>query len=179
MPAAPAALITILFLYFYGEMTGMHTSCLRAIVMFGFQAAAKAIGRTYDLLTALGCRRRASPWPASPLWIFHSGFLFSFAAVLAMGTVGRSFPGFSSSFLRSDLYDSRTAHVLLYLSALFHCAERDRDRIGSFFDGRRAGLSLRFCYGRCLSADLSTCRTVSYRFGTSVGQISCFHTVAV
>lgn len=92
VPAAPAALITILFLYFYGEMTGMHTSCQRAVVMFGFQAAAMAFGRTYDLLTALAAAA-VLLLAGQPCLIFHSGFLFSFTAVLAMGTVSRSFPG--------------------------------------------------------------------------------------
>lgn len=97
MPAAPAALITILFLYLYGEMTGMHTSCLRAVVMFGFQAAAMALGRTYDLLTALAAAA-VLLLAGQPCLLFHSGFLFSFTAVLAMGTVSRSFPAFLRPF---------------------------------------------------------------------------------
>jgi competence protein ComEC len=97
MPAAPAALFTVFLLYLYGEMTGMHTSCLRAIVMFGFQAAAKVIGRTYDLLTALAVAAILL-LAGQPSLVLHSGFLFSFAAVLAIGTVHRYFPVFLQPF---------------------------------------------------------------------------------
>ena len=97
VPAAPSALITILLLYLYGEMTGMHSSCLRAVVMFGFQASAKALGRTYDPLTSLAAAA-VLLLTGQPCMICHSGFLFSFTAVLAMGTAGRSFPGYLRPF---------------------------------------------------------------------------------
>lgn len=97
VPAAPSALITILLLFLYGEMTGMHSSCMRAVVMFSFQASAKALGRTYDLLTSLAAAA-VLLLAGQPCLIFHSGFLFSFTAVLAMGTVSRSFPGFLRPF---------------------------------------------------------------------------------
>ena len=92
MPIVPACMVTFLLLYLYAEMTGMHTSCLRAIIMFGFQAAAKSIGRTYDLLTSLAVAA-VLLLCGQPCLVLHSGFQFSFAAVLAMGTLSKFYPG--------------------------------------------------------------------------------------
>lgn len=92
LPAAPSSLLAAAVLILYGIMTGMHISCVRALVMFGFQAAAKALGRTYDLLTALSAAA-VLLLISQPCYIYNSGFLFSFSAVIAAGTVMQSFPG--------------------------------------------------------------------------------------
>lgn len=71
-------------MYCYGTMTGMGTSMLRAYLMFVMRLTAELIGRTYDLLTAVTV-------PAfvillqQPLYLRHSGFLFSFGAVCGIG----------------------------------------------------------------------------------------------
>ena len=81
-PAALSCAVSVIFLYLYGVMTGMHTSCLRALVMFGLRSGAKAVGRTYDMLTAMAVAA-ALLLIEQPCYLFHSGFLFSFSAVAA------------------------------------------------------------------------------------------------
>lgn len=79
--AAPAAVI---IMYSYGVMTEMGASSIRAIVMFSLRMAAGLLKRTYDLLTALAVAALLLLID-QPLYLFHSGFLFSFLAVLAIG----------------------------------------------------------------------------------------------
>lgn len=76
--------LSICLIYCYGIMTGMSVSAFRAIVMFGLHIAAELFGRTYDMLTAMaiaGILLLAK----QPLYVRHSGFLFSFGAILAIG----------------------------------------------------------------------------------------------
>lgn len=77
-------LFSIAFMYCYGVMTGMGVSALRAIMMFGFHIAAGIFGRTYDMLTAMAAAAIAVLCK-QPLYLYHSGFLFSFGAILAIG----------------------------------------------------------------------------------------------
>ena len=80
VPSKLSFAISVSILYLYGLMTGMHASCLRALVMFTLRAGAKAVGRTYDMLTAMSIAA-ALLLIEQPCYIYHSGFLFSFAAV--------------------------------------------------------------------------------------------------
>ena len=96
IPVCGAASLTFLFLY--GIMTGMHTSCVRALIMFSFQVAAKALGRTYDTMTALAVAA-VLLLIEQPAYLYHSGFLFSFAAVIAISLVSEGFPKRTASFL--------------------------------------------------------------------------------
>lgn len=76
--------IAIGIMYCYGTMTGMGVSILRAYIMFGMHLLAKLFGRTYDLLTAVTVAALAV-LIQQPLYIQHSGFLFSFGAVCGIG----------------------------------------------------------------------------------------------
>lgn len=71
-------------MYCYGTMTGMGTSMLRAYVMFVLHLLAGLIGRTYDLLTAVTVSALIILL-RQPLYLQHSGFLFSFGAVCGIG----------------------------------------------------------------------------------------------
>ena len=71
-------------MYCYGTMTGMGTSMLRAYVMFVLHLFAGLIGRTYDLLTAVTVSAFIILLQ-QPLYLQHSGFLFSFGAVCGIG----------------------------------------------------------------------------------------------
>ena len=82
VPAVVSFGVSVTLLYLYGVMTGMHTSCLRALVMFGLRTGAGTIGRTYDMLTAMAIAA-VLLLIGQPTYICHSGFLFSFAAVAA------------------------------------------------------------------------------------------------
>lgn len=77
-------LFSIAFMYCYGVMTGMSISAIRAIMMFGFHIAARLFGRTYDMLTAMAASA-ITVLLKQPLYLYHSGFLFSFGAILAIG----------------------------------------------------------------------------------------------
>ena len=75
---------TIALMYCYGTMTGMGVSMLRAYIMFGIHLCAELIGRTYDLLTAVTVAALVA-LVQQPLYIQHSGFLFSFGAICGIG----------------------------------------------------------------------------------------------
>ncbi len=83
-PAIANVILSIAFIYCYGVMTGMSISAYRAVMMFGFHAAAGLFGRTYDMLTAMAAAA-VSALIRQPLYLYHSGFLFSFGAILALG----------------------------------------------------------------------------------------------
>ena len=76
--------LTIGLMYCYGIMTGMGISMLRAYIMFGIHLGAELIGRTYDLLTAVTVAALVA-LVQQPLYIQHSGFLFSFGAICGIG----------------------------------------------------------------------------------------------
>ncbi len=70
----------------YGAMCGMGTSAFRAICMFAFKIFAPIIGRTYDILTSLALVEILLLID-QPLYLYSSGFLFSFGAVLGITVV--------------------------------------------------------------------------------------------
>ena len=84
VPKAVDIIFTIAVMYCYGTMTGMGISMLRAYIMFGIHLFAELIGRTYDLLTAVTVAALVA-LVQQPLYIQHSGFLFSFGAVCGIG----------------------------------------------------------------------------------------------
>ena len=91
-PVSLSCAVTLLLLYLYGLLTGMHTSCIRALIMFGMKAVSKAAGRTYDSLTAMAVAALLL-LIEQPCYLFHSGFLFSFTAVAAAGLLMPELPG--------------------------------------------------------------------------------------
>ncbi|MCQ2082077.1 MAG: DNA internalization-related competence protein ComEC/Rec2 [Lachnospiraceae bacterium] len=79
-----SSLISILFVFFYGALTGFSVSTIRACVMLSISLIAVLLGRSYDLLTALsliGCITLVR----EPLYIQHGGFAFSYGCVLGIG----------------------------------------------------------------------------------------------
>ncbi len=71
-------------MYCYGTMTGMGISMLRAYIMFAMHLFAGVLGRTYDLLTAVTVAALLI-LVQQPLYLQHSGFLFSFGAICGIG----------------------------------------------------------------------------------------------
>ena len=90
MPVRAAASILIVFLY--GKMIGMGTSVFRALVMLTLYIISKVIGRTYDILTAASIAAFLLLLD-QPLYLLHTGFQFSFCAVLAIGILLPALPG--------------------------------------------------------------------------------------
>ena len=84
LPQSVNIIFTIGIMYCYGTMTGMGVSVLRAYIMFGMHLFAKLIGRTYDLLTAVTVAALVT-LVQQPMYIQHSGFLFSFGAICGIG----------------------------------------------------------------------------------------------
>ncbi|MBQ7614003.1 MAG: ComEC/Rec2 family competence protein [Butyrivibrio sp.] len=81
-----SALLAIGFMYSYGIMCGMGTSSFRAICMFVIRLMAPLVGRTYDILSALALAEILLLLD-QPLYLYNSGFLFSFGAVLGITVV--------------------------------------------------------------------------------------------
>ncbi len=84
MPKAVDIILTVALMYCYGVMTGMGVSIVRALVMFGMKLAADLFRRSYDLFTAM-MTAALLILVRQPLYLFHSGFLFSFGAICGIG----------------------------------------------------------------------------------------------
>lgn len=84
MPRVIDIILCIGLIHCYGTMTGMGSSMLRAYVMFIMHLFAEMIGRTYDLLTAMTLAALIILLQ-QPMYLLHSGFLFSFGAVCGIG----------------------------------------------------------------------------------------------
>lgn len=68
----------------YGVMTGMSVSACRAIGMYLIRMLAEVVGRTYDMLTALGVLAAIMAWH-NPANLQNAGFLLSFGSVMGVG----------------------------------------------------------------------------------------------
>lgn len=86
IPGTAAGITAVMFMWCYGAAAGMSASANRAIIMFGMKMAAEALGRTYDMLTALALSA-VLILAEQPLYVRHSGFLLSFGAVMGIGAV--------------------------------------------------------------------------------------------
>ncbi|MBQ8029941.1 MAG: ComEC/Rec2 family competence protein, partial [Butyrivibrio sp.] len=78
--------IAILVMYSYGIMCGMGSSSFRAICMFIIRLLAPMAGRTYDVLSALSVAAILLLLD-QPLYLYNSGFLFSFGAVVGLTVI--------------------------------------------------------------------------------------------
>lgn len=81
-----SGILVILILAGYGWMTGLSGSTVRAVLMFALLLGGDILGRTYDMLTAMGaaclCMLVENPWR-----LLDAGFLLSFGAVFALGGI--------------------------------------------------------------------------------------------
>lgn len=84
VPRVPASSFCIALMIAYGDMVGMSSSAYRAVFMFGMKLLADALGRTYDMLTALSLAA-VLLLAEQPLYLYQSGFLLSFGAILGIG----------------------------------------------------------------------------------------------
>ncbi len=82
----PGAVLASVVILLYGMMTGFAVSAIRAIIMFLFQMLAQILGRTYDRITALAVAA-VLVLVEQPLYLFHSGFQFSFLCVLGISMI--------------------------------------------------------------------------------------------
>lgn len=84
VPKLVDIILTIAWMYCYGMMTGMGVSVVRAFIMFSMKLAAGLLKRSYDLFTAM-TTAAILILISQPLYLFHSGFLFSFGAICGIG----------------------------------------------------------------------------------------------
>lgn len=92
IPMPVRAAVSIIAVFLYGKMIGMGTSVFRALIMLTLYILAKVIGRTYDILTAASIAAFLLLLD-QPLYLLHTGFQFSFCAVLAIGILLPALPG--------------------------------------------------------------------------------------
>lgn len=86
IPVWVSALAGSILLLFYGGMTGFGVSACRAIGMYLIRMVGEALGRTYDMLTALAVMA-AVMVAANPYFLNHSGFLLSYSSVLGIAVL--------------------------------------------------------------------------------------------
>ena len=86
VPMKMSATTGLLIVVVYGAMIGTQAATFRAICMFSMQMAAILLGRTYDRLTGLAVAAMLLLLE-EPLYVFYSGFLLSFGAVLGIMVV--------------------------------------------------------------------------------------------
>ncbi|MDE6701017.1 MAG: ComEC/Rec2 family competence protein, partial [Acetatifactor sp.] len=84
VPVWCAAAGGAVFLILYGVMTGLGVSACRAIGMYLLRMLAQLLGRTYDMLTAIGVTAVCMVC-LHPAWLEHMGFLLSYGSVLGVG----------------------------------------------------------------------------------------------
>lgn len=97
LPVWVSAVGGSLLLLLYGGMTGFSVSACRAIGMYLIRMLGEVVGRTYDMLTALGVMA-AVMVAGNPWYLRNSGFLLSFGSVLGIGVVC---PALSPEFAKS------------------------------------------------------------------------------
>lgn len=121
VPKVVDIILSIALMYCYGIMTGMGVSIVRALVMFGLNLCASLVGRTYDLPSAVTAAALLI-LVRQPLYLTHSGFLFSFGAVCALGflpEVSGCFPG-RNPFLKTLSAGAWVSFVTLPVHLCFY-----------------------------------------------------------
>lgn len=83
-PPIFAGTVCVIVIILYGILTGLGTSTIRAIGMFGIRMLGELLGRTYDMLTALGLLGFLMVLER-PDYLWDAGFLLSFGAVAGIG----------------------------------------------------------------------------------------------
>lgn len=82
--------IAIIFIFYYGVLTGFSVSTNRAVIMLVISLCALLVGKTYDITCAMA-------WSAfviliqNPLQLFSTGFLLSYGAIFGIVFVNRCF----------------------------------------------------------------------------------------
>ncbi len=81
-----ASVCSVMLMLFYGMLTGESVSAMRALGMFALAMAAKAVGRSYDLLSALALSAIFLLLD-NPAYLYYSGFLLSCGCICAVGVL--------------------------------------------------------------------------------------------
>ena len=81
-----ASAISTVVMTMYGLMTGFSTSTIRALIMFILAVIAKAIGRTYDIMTGMSLASILII-VENPYYVYDSGFLLSVLSVSGISLI--------------------------------------------------------------------------------------------
>ena len=123
-----SAILASMIIVLYGMMTGFAVSAIRAIAMFLLQMLAQILGRTYDRITALAVAA-VLVLEEQPLYLFHSGFQFSFLCVLGISLI---LPVLGKVRKGKKLSGSLLSDSGLFDVLKFHCTSHDE-----YFNGCR------------------------------------------
>ena len=110
-----AGFLSLTVMIFYGEMTGGSVSAMPAVSMFLIATGAKILGRIYDMMTALSVSAMILLLE-SPAYLYNTGFLLSFGAVLGVGAVLTVFLKFSG--IKNKILKSLMGSVCVQLTTL-------------------------------------------------------------
>ncbi|WP_026508315.1 DNA internalization-related competence protein ComEC/Rec2 [Butyrivibrio sp. MC2013] len=86
IPGSAARLMALTLTLSYCMMCGMGAGAVRALIMFILALMAEILERTYDMLTAISLAAILLII-SQPMYIYHSGFLLSFGAVLGIALI--------------------------------------------------------------------------------------------
>lgn len=114
---AASGSVAALLIISYGILTGCSGSALRAVLMLLLRFLAAAVGRSYDMLTAMAAAALFLLWK-EPFILFSGGFQLSFLAVLAIG-LSRALPAPKHPLL-AGLWLSFYLQLLTLPVILFH-----------------------------------------------------------
>lgn len=114
---AASGLVAALLIVSYGILTGCSGSALRAVLMLLLRFLGAAVGRSYDMLTAMAAAALFLLWK-EPFMLFSAGFQLSFLAVLAIG-LSHALPA-SKHPLFAGLWLSFYLQLLTLPVILFH-----------------------------------------------------------
>lgn len=106
-------LLSTLFMFSYGLMTGFSISAVRAIIMYAVSMLALLLHRTPDLLTSVSLALVVM-LIKNPLYIYNSGFIFSFGCVFGIAVVSPTLLSDNMSFIVKTMLSSLTMLVISF-----------------------------------------------------------------
>lgn len=120
----PAGAAAVFILFAYGQMAGMGNSVRRAVLMFGLLMFAGAVGRSYDVLNALGAAAFFL-LAENPYLLWDAGFQFSFVSVAGIVCVGNcvDFSGQKYAKCKAALFSGTAAWLVTLPLVMWHYYE--------------------------------------------------------
>lgn len=112
IPIIPSAIGGSMILLFYGLMAGFSISACRAIGMYLLRMGAELLGRSYDMLTALGILAAVMVLK-NPYYLQNAGFLLSFSSVLGIGAVYPALAGCGKKCVGPRFYGEKWWRIRL------------------------------------------------------------------
>ncbi len=118
VPIGIRVMVPMVLIVLYVFMTGFSVSAIRAMVMFLLQMTAQLLKRTYDLLTS-AFLAAVLIVAEQPLYLYYSGFLFSFGCIYAIGLVVPAMTTAGKKPMKNDRKERQPeGMVLRFLSGL-------------------------------------------------------------